>query len=266
MKKGLISLDFRRYSIESCFRFASENGYDGVELWGGRPHAYPPDVLKRDSGEILKEAKRFHLELPMYTPNAIGLPVNLCSPLAFEREEGLLYYQEAVEAAARLQISKVLVVADHPGYETSVDDARKWFADAVEHLMRVASKYGITISVEPLTPMESPVITTADDCLRLMKSVSGKNLDFVLDIVPAAVMYDPISSYFMKLGRERIGHVHICNTDGMTDAHLLPRQGILDYAALLEELSAVWHYDGYVIRELYSSSARDPVAAIVSAR
>ena len=37
-------------------------------------------------------------------------------------------------------------------------------------------------------------------------------------------------------------------------------------SALLEELSAVWQYDGYVIRELYSSSARDPVAAAISAR
>lgn len=267
MKRGIISLDFRRHSLKFCFQTAASAGYDGVELWGGRPHAWPADILKLkgQDKEILQLKKQYHLEIPMYTPNAIGLPVNLCSPLQEERQEGLAYYLSAVEAAARLQIRRILVVADHPGYETDLEEARKWFAEAVECLMRKAQNYDITISVEPLTPMESPVICSSDDCVRLMHTVSGDNLDFVLDIVPATVMCDPISAYFCKLGSDRIGHVHLCNTSGLTDEHNLPERGILDVRSIEKQLAQLWKYDGYVIYELYSASFRDPATAVMNA-
>ncbi|MFR3752545.1 MAG: hypothetical protein ACLTW9_10150 [Enterocloster sp.] len=52
MKFGLISLDFKRFSLEYCFKMARRYGLDGVELWGGRPHGYFTDMTRgEDTGD-----------------------------------------------------------------------------------------------------------------------------------------------------------------------------------------------------------------------
>lgn len=47
MKIGMFTSGYQRNPIEDIFADAREYGYDYIELWGGRPHAYAPD-LKRN--------------------------------------------------------------------------------------------------------------------------------------------------------------------------------------------------------------------------
>lgn len=263
MKYGLISLDFRRFPLEKCFAAAAAYGFQGVEIWGGRPHAYPRDLGPAEVREILNLKKKYRLETPMYTPNAIGLPVNLCSSMAKERAEGLQYHKQAVDACAALEIPAMLVVADHPGYGRDVDEVRRCFSDEVGKLALYAAGKGVTIAVEPLTPMESPVVTCADDCARLVRDTGADNLRFVLDIVPPAVVREPLSDYFQKLPG-RICHVHICGSDGATDAHLNLDEGVLSVRSVLDVLKACG-YKGYAIAELYSVSFADPERAAANA-
>ena len=79
MKFGLISLDFKRFSLEYCFKMARRYGLDGVELWGGRPHGYFTDMTRERIQEIDALKKKYKLEIPMYTPNVLNGPYNLCS-------------------------------------------------------------------------------------------------------------------------------------------------------------------------------------------
>ncbi|SPX09217.1 fructoselysine 3-epimerase [Escherichia coli] len=44
MKTGMFTCGHQRLPIEHAFRDASELGYDGIEIWGGRPHAFAPDL------------------------------------------------------------------------------------------------------------------------------------------------------------------------------------------------------------------------------
>ena len=44
MKLGLFTMPYMRLSLERAFSDAKRFGYDGVEVWGGRPHAYAPDL------------------------------------------------------------------------------------------------------------------------------------------------------------------------------------------------------------------------------
>jgi len=77
MKFGCFSLDYRRFPLERAFRDAQRLGFSGVEIWGGRPHAYPFDLDKAEIQGILDLQKRYGLEVPMYTPNALGMPYTL---------------------------------------------------------------------------------------------------------------------------------------------------------------------------------------------
>ena len=49
MKLGLFTSGYQRNPLEHCFEDAKRFGYDFIELWGGRPHAYAYDLK---AGEI----------------------------------------------------------------------------------------------------------------------------------------------------------------------------------------------------------------------
>ena len=44
MKLGMFTSGYQRNPLEHCFQDAKRFGYDFIELWGGRPHAYAPDL------------------------------------------------------------------------------------------------------------------------------------------------------------------------------------------------------------------------------
>ena len=62
----------------------------------------------------------------------------------------------------------------------------------------------------------------------------------------------------------RVCHVHICGSDGTTDAHLNLDEGVLSVRDVLDTLK-LCGYDGWVISELYSVSAPDPERAASNA-
>ncbi|VTR28558.1 fructoselysine 3-epimerase [Serratia fonticola] len=44
MKTGMFTCGHQRLPLEQAFKDAHELGYDGIEIWGGRPHAFAPDL------------------------------------------------------------------------------------------------------------------------------------------------------------------------------------------------------------------------------
>lgn len=256
MKFGCFSLDFRRFSLETAFKMASKYGFDGLEIWGGRPHAYPYDMEKEQIRQILEWKRKYGIEVPMYTPNALGMPYNLCSLDPRERADALAYFKKAITACEQIDVPRMLLVADHPGYEVPRENSWNQFIENVKELGEYACKHGIILVVEALTPMESPMITTADDCAAVIRETGLSNIEAMMDVVPPHIMYEPYSSYFNKLGR-KLNYIHICNNDGRTDAHLRLDTGELPVEDMIR-LFKEQKYDGYVTVELYSECYRDP--------
>ena len=50
MKTGMFTCGHQRLPIEHAFRDASELGYDGIEIWGGPPAGFSPE-LKKGGGQ-----------------------------------------------------------------------------------------------------------------------------------------------------------------------------------------------------------------------
>ena len=256
MKFGLISLDFRRFPLERCFAIAHRYGYDGVEIWGGRPHAAPQDMDAAAVQAIKAMKRRFCLEVPMYTPAVLGMGLCLCSESDAERSDAIRLYEKAAEVASELEVPSVLAVADHPGYEADPQDTWRRLVDSAVTLADYAAPLGVDFCFEPLTPVESPVLTTADDCVRLLADADRPNLCAMLDVVPPTVVCEPMSSYFAKLGG-KMRHIHLCNSDGVTDAHLAFDDGVLSIPDVLRLFTEI-HYQGFVVAELYSATTKDP--------
>lgn len=256
MKFGIISLDFKRLTLAETFRLAKAYGFDGVEIFGSRCHLHPDDFDEELAKKVRAYAEQTGLEIPMYTPLALNMPLCICSPNPAERAAGVAYYQKCVDIAAAIGSPRLLVVADHPGYFTPRKQIWEYLTDSVRQMCHYAHGKQVQVTIEPLTPMESPVVTTVDDCVELLERVGDPCLYAMLDIVPPTIVREPLSKYFQMLG-DRLNYIHICNNDGVTDAHLRLGSGILPIPDVLDVFR---HYGwkGYVTTELYSENYSDP--------
>lgn len=256
MKFGCMSLDFKRFPLEHCFRLAGAYGMDGLEIFCARKHLHLPSFTAKDAQTIRGYEKRYGVEVPMLTPNTLGQDLNICSDDPAEREEALTLLKRGVDAAEMIEAPRLLITADHPGFFR--DDREVWsvLVESVKELTAYAEGKGVRIVMEPVTPMESPVVTTARDCLRLFQDVDSLALYAMLDVVPPVVVHEPFSQYFELLG-ERMDYIHICDTDGVTDAHIRLGRGVLPAA---DAINTFLHhgYQGYVTAELYTEGFRDP--------
>ncbi len=256
MKFGIMSLDFKRLSLEETFYLAQLYGFDGVEIFGSRCHLYPDDYSDEVADEVRNLQKKYQLEIPMYTPLALNLPLCICSPNEKEREYGVAYYQKAVRIASEIGCGRLLVVADHPGYFSADKSVWSWLVGSMRKICSYAADKGVQVTIEPLTPMESPVVSTVDHCVRLLEDVDSPCLYAMMDIVPPTIVKEPISKYFSMLG-DRLNYIHICNNDGVTDAHLRLDTGILPVTDVINVIQK-HGYQGYVTTELYSEMYYDP--------
>ena len=59
MKYGLFTCPYQRLPLERAFMDAKAFGYDYIELWGGRPHAFAPDLLAGEMNAVLDLQERY---------------------------------------------------------------------------------------------------------------------------------------------------------------------------------------------------------------
>ena len=59
LKVGMFTSGYQRNPLEHCFMDAKEYGYDYIELWGGRPHAYAPDLKAGDINEVRRLIEKY---------------------------------------------------------------------------------------------------------------------------------------------------------------------------------------------------------------
>ena len=76
MKIGMFTSGYQRNPLEHCFQDAKEYGYDYIELWGGRPHAYPYDLKAGDINEVRRLIDQYEMPVYGYTPEHNAYPFN----------------------------------------------------------------------------------------------------------------------------------------------------------------------------------------------
>lgn len=76
MELGLFTCGYQYTNIESAFIDAAAFGYDFIELWGGRPHAWAPDMDAGRVAQLQELSARYAVPIRVYTPEHNGYPYN----------------------------------------------------------------------------------------------------------------------------------------------------------------------------------------------
>lgn len=256
MKVCLLSYMFRRFPLEKAFEVCSELGYDGVEIWGGRPHAYPWDMDEKKIDEILALKERYRLETPVYCAEVLNYPYNPCTTDPKERRETIDYLKQALTAASRFGAPRVLMAFDHAGFGTTRRQNQDNVVGVLKEVCAHAEKVGVDLMAEPVTIMESNVGATADDVAEIIERVGSPRLTSMLDVATPFAHFEPYGEFLTKL-KGKVSHVHFQDNDGVSPAHLPLGEGCLPLEDLVDILKK-YGYDGYLCVELLWPELRDP--------
>ena len=180
------------YPLPEALAVIAEAGYQGVELWGGLPHAYTDDFYeggKLDQPTVDRCRKLLDasgLEPVSFLPEQCFYPVNFLIDEAppFDgaklRERSLAYFERAIDLTAALGIARMLVTTPFWGwarhgerFQYGAGKALPRVVESFGRLTRRAEQRGVTLVLEPLTFLETTAVETLDDLAAVLDGVGS---------------------------------------------------------------------------------------------
>lgn len=256
MKHAFLSVTYKRYPLEKAFAAAREFGYDGVEIYGGRPHAYAFDYDEQLRADILGLIDKYEVEVPMVTPELLFYPYNLGSTDPKTAEETLTYLKKTIDMAAGIGCPRIQTAFGHGGFgirrKTLIDHC----AEMIKRLSDHCQARGVTIILEDVTVMESNTVVFLDDLLEIMEKADSPWVKAMLDISTPVIHWETFTDSFEMLG-DRLDYIHFIDCDGQGYHHYPVGEGKLPLEALAKVILA-HGYDGWLSTEIVSPYYADP--------
>lgn len=256
LKVGMFTSGYQRNPLEHCFMDAKEYGYDYIELWGGRPHAYAPDLKAGDINEVRRLIEKYEMPVLGYTPEHNAYPFNYMIGSEAQRRDAIDYLKLSLEMAKEMGAEFVLTSPANGGYLATYDQLWSRLEKNIQELGDYAAKLEIKLVVEALTPYESNFFTRANDLVELFRRVDNPYVVGMCDIVPPFVQHESIMAYFDKLGN-KMDHMHIIDGENGSDTHLIPGEGNIPIKEMLYEMKRIG-YDKTATLELVTNYINEP--------
>lgn len=256
LKVGMFTSGYQRNPLEHCFMDAKEYGYDYIELWGGRPHAYAPDLKAGDINEVRRLIEKYEMPVLGYTPEHNAYPYNYMIGSEAQRRDAVDYLKLSLEMAKEMGAEFVLTSPANGGYLATYDQLWSRLEKNIQELGDYAAKLEIKLVVEALTPYESNFFTRANDLVELFRRVDNPYVVGMCDIVPPFVQHESIMAYFDKLGN-KMDHMHIIDGENGSDTHMIPGEGNIPIKDMLYEMKRIG-YDKTATLELVTNYINEP--------
>lgn len=262
---------YQRNPLEHCFMDAKEYGYDYIELWGGRPHAFAPDLKAGDINNVRKLIDKYEMPILVYTPEHNAYPYNYMIGSETQRVDAVNYLKLSLDMAKEMDAKYMLTSPANGGYLATYKELWTRVEKTISELAEHAEKVGVKLIVEALTPYESNFFTRANDLSQLFDLVDSDYVVGMCDLVPPFVQHESIMAYFDKLG-EKMAHMHIIDGNQGTDSHIIPGEGSIPIKELFYELKRAGYKNnatlelvtGYMNEpRMYAKRAIDNVRALM---
>lgn len=259
MKFSQSSFVYVNYHLSEAIRRLHQFGYQGVEIWGGRPHAFRHD-LDDEMEEIIALLEKLEMRVPNFIPAQFRYPTMLCSSIEKIRQDSVRYIQDAIDNAKRLGAPSVSLC---PGMTLHGESPEQgWFQlrQSIVELLDYTDGSDMALLIEPAHAFETTLILTVADGLRMVGEIGSERLGILMDTGHCHVNGEDLGETILSL-KEVPFHIHINDNPGDNDVHAVPGEGKMDFAPMVKALADI-NYRGFVSAELGFQYTLDPDEAV----
>ena len=224
--------------VPGACRKAKELGFDAVEV-------FLPAAEAVDSKQLRTLLNDNGLALAAVGTGAgwVKGRLHLCLPEAAARTQARAFIRSIIDFAGPFQASVIIgSMQGRSGDGVDQATATGYLSEALEELGEHAGQYQVPLIFEPLNRYETNMVNTVDAGVRLLASLSTKNVVLLADLfhmnieeveLPAAI----------RAGGRNIGHVHF------VDSNRRPAGlGHIDYPPIVAALREIG-YQGFASAE-----------------
>jgi protein FrlC len=261
MKFAQSSFVYHNYSLQHAIRSLGRLGYDGIAVWGGRPHMYRQD-LHAQLPEIRDLLSEYNMQVCHVIPAQFRYPSLLASSNEKVRRDSVRYIMDNADNALLLGAPSVHVCAGFSLFDEPRERGWECLRRSICEILEYTRSTGLRVYIEPAHRFESNQILTLDDGLRMVREIGDPQLGILLDTGHLHVNGEDLAEGVAKLG-PLLGHVDFDDNDGAADAHLAPGAGTIDFAPFVAALKGA-DYRGFIAAELGMAYALDPEPVVAA--
>lgn len=242
-----MNITYRHFPFEHFLDQVIELGIEHIELWAGEPHLYVYRNVLGNLRHMRQQLKSRDMKVVCYTPEQCVYPFNIAASDSQLRQKSIDYFIDNLYAALELETNMMLVTSGIGDFAVSQSESWKYAGDSIYQISRVAEKEGVTLALEPLTRFESNLIIDAKGIKRMLEEIHSPSLKGMIDTVAMQLASETPEDYFSLL--PEMGHFHLIDGDGLSDAHLALDDGVLNWREYLTSLQS-HNYEGACTLEI----------------
>jgi protein FrlC len=264
MKLSVASSVFVNYPILDAISLIAEAGYEGIDIWGGRPHVYRKDFSPSELRAIRRTIEERGLDVPSLMPAFYRYPHSLSSSNETVRLDSIEYVRQCMDNAAALGAQTLLIVPGHSLFGQDPMDARQRMMDSIDAVCRYSQQYEFRLGIEPANKAVTDLVNTAGDAKRIIQELGYPHLGVVIDTGHVHLSAETPEQAAKTLGPLLL-QVHVNDNDGMRQQNLIPGEGTFDFRGFLAILNGAG-YNGFLSLELGWDYTLDPLPAVRESR
>jgi fructoselysine 3-epimerase len=260
MKISTATSVFVNYPLEEAVEQIIKAGYDGIDLWCGRPHLYRKDYSPEALTQLRKRLEAGGLTPVSLMPAFFRYPFSLSSPSEIIRADSISYMEECIDNAQALGAKFVLVVPSNKIHGQTIEDSRRLFIASLGKVCDYAEQKGMKLGIEIVYPKLSAYMCLTDDALEMIRELGSRCLGIVLDSGHLNLSGEDMERAVDRAG-ELLYQVHINDNDQKQQQNAVPGEGNVNFNRLINLLRS-YHYDDFLTVELGWNYSFDPVPVI----
>jgi sugar phosphate isomerase/epimerase len=235
--------------LPAACRKAKELGFDAIEI-------FPPGVEALVGKQVRPHLEEHGLALAAIGTGAgwVKQRLHLALPDAGARGRARDFIRAIIDGAGELR-APAIIGSMQGRHGDGVDPATAlgYLRDAVEELGEHARQYGVPLLLEPLNRYETNLLNTLEDGVRLLTSLSTRNVKLLADLFHMNIEEARIEDA-LEVGGAHVGHLHF------VDSNRRPAGlGHLDYGPITKALSRIG-YNGFASAEAFAYPNPDAAA------
>ena len=263
MKVSTVTSVLVNYPLNTAIDKVISIGFDGVDIWCGRPHLYRHDLSENAVSALGEKIRKSGLDIVTVMPAFYRYPYSLSSSIESICKDSIGYMKDCIDNAKLIGADNVLIVPMSRLLDQTPAEAKRMFVRNLAEVCDYAEQKHIGLCLEILKPPSCNFITKTQDAIDILNELNSDNLGLVLDSGEMNLSGESFESA-LALAADSIINIHINDNDGVNDTNSIPGEGNFSFSALQDTLKK-YNYDGYLSLELGYHYSSDPVAALSKA-